>query len=162
MALPPDVQSAINEIRTIINSGSSFLNGTFMDEQAFFIGTSKLKKSLPDELKTWARAERDMKRSVNSLNQIDNLEMLAENGKAHVLGKVWVDKQACLQQLKNVEDSLAKDITEAQHWSATQSPAAVELQNARTEAERIIEDAKREAARIVEEAKHNRENPWSS
>ncbi|HEX8237217.1 MAG TPA: hypothetical protein VF600_14760 [Abditibacteriaceae bacterium] len=163
MALPPNVQAAIDEIRTVINSGKTFLNGAFIDEQAFFIATSRLKKILPNELRILARVEKDMKRTLDCLTQIDNLEILAETGKAHVFGKVWINQQVCLQQLEALKAALIRDLRQAEEWVASHpSRAESEVQAAQTEAERIIEDAKREAARILGEAKRNRENPWSS
>jgi cell division septum initiation protein DivIVA len=96
------------------------------------------------------------------MDEIDKLEMLAEKGSCHIFGKVSIDQQKCLQQIDSCQTALTDDLARARQWTATHSPAAVELQNARTEAEHIIEEAKREAARIVEEAQRNRETPWSS
>ena len=163
MALPSSVQSAIDEIRTVINAGRLFLNGAFVDEQAFFIGTSKLKKSLPEAWVQLAAAERNEKRSLDSLMLIDELEMLIESGKAHVFGKVWINQQPCLEQLNKVEASLRQDLIRAQAWSASNpAPAITDVQVAQTEAARIIAEAKLEAERIKEEARQQRESPWSS
>jgi hypothetical protein len=163
MTLPPDVQAAIDEIRAVIHAGRTFMVKVFIDEQAFFIATSKLKKSLPEAWGQMATARRPTGCSVASLDAIDNLEMLIESGKLHIFGGVLVDKQTCLLQIEGVETALAKDIAEAQTLSVSHpSPATTDVQSARTEAERIIAEAKREAARIVEEAKRQRENPWSS
>jgi hypothetical protein len=163
MALPPSVQAAIDEVRAVINAGRPFLNGAFIDAVAFFTGTANLKKSLPEVWEQMAAAERNEKRSLDSLTLIDELEMLVENGKAHVFGKVWVDHQSCLQQLKNVEDSLTQDLARAQTWSASPpTPATTDVQAAQTEAERIIAEAKLEAERIKEDARRQSGSPWSS
>jgi hypothetical protein len=151
MALPPDVQNAIDDIRAVIDSGRPLIMGkVFIDEQAFYIGTSRLKKSLPESWGQMATVRRSNAENFNSLVQIDELEMIAERGKFHVFGKVLVDEQACLQKLESVQAALIKDIAEAQAWSAAQ-----------TEAERIIAEAKIEAERIKEEARRQSESPWN-
>ncbi len=170
MALPPAVQNAINEVRAVINSGRPLILGkVFIDEQAFYIGTSRLKKSLPEAWGQMATVRRSKSENFISLVQIDELEMLVENGKLHIFGGVLIDEQACLQKLESVQAALIKDIAEAQEWSTTHlapitqpTPATTDVQAAQTEAERIIAEAKLEAARIVEEARRQRENPWSS
>ncbi len=175
MALPPDVQSAIDEIRAVIKSGRPLIMGKiFISELAFFIGTSRLKKSLPEAWGEMATIRRSNSENFVSLAQIDELEMLIENGKLHIFGGVLIDEQACLQKLESVQSALIKDIAEARSWSASHpapvterasashpTPATTDVKAAQTEAERIIAEAKREAARIVEEARRQRENPWS-
>jgi hypothetical protein len=153
-------QSAIH----VINSGKPLLNGAFIDEQAFFIGTCKLKKSLGETYVQLARAKRDDGSGLDSLRLIDELEMLIENGKAHVFGKVWINQHDCLLHLDKVEASFSQYLALDEEWPVEQ-PASAEsekVQAAQTEAERIIAEAKREAERIVEEARRQRENPWGS
>jgi hypothetical protein len=169
MALPPDVQNAIDDIRAVIDSGRPLIMGkVFIDEQAFYIGTSRLKKSLPESWGQMATVRRSNAENFNSLVQIDELEMIAERGKFHVFGKVLVDEQACLQKLESVQAALIKDIAEAQAWSAAHpapvtqpAPATTDVQVAQTEAERIIAEAKIEAERIKEEARRQSESPWN-
>lgn len=110
----------------------------FIDEQAFFIQTSKLKKALPDDLKKAERVTRDSDRVVSA----------AQNEAQRMVGEAQGEAQRMVSEAKGEAQRLVGD---------ARAQADRTIQDARSHSDRIIEDARREAERIVADAQQHAE-----
>ena len=173
-----DLLRLIDSLGELIKNGKYLVfDKVFIDEQAFFIQTSKLKKALPEVLKKAERIVRDRAKAsipsdepaLNVVRLIDELEQLVEHGKYHVFDKVLVDQQAFLALLAKLKQAVPRDLANVQvtlrNYSEATEPLAATarplLDQAHVEAQRIIQEAQREARRIVAEARRNAP-PFSS
>jgi hypothetical protein len=151
MSLPPSVQAHIDELKSVINAGRPFLGGSFIDEQAFFIATSRLKKTLADAL---TGVERDVVRGMAVVKLIDEFEMLIEMEKVICSAKFGVNKQACLNQIDAIQAAFPADLKRAEQLQQVhQAEDKRVLAEAHAEAARIVDEAHREAAGIIKEAR---------
>lgn len=167
-----DLPRLVAELEELVENGKRWpiFKGVFIDEQAFFIGTAKLKKVMPYELRKAERIARDRARAGVSSNKlgsdtirlIDELEQLVENGRYHVFDKVFIDEQAFFMLTAKLKEALPRDLENARNmlgreYASTEQPAPstekAVLDAAQVEAQRIIEEARREAERIVQEAR---------
>lgn len=99
----------------------------WIDEEAFFVQTSKLKKALPENIKKADRIEKDSERMVT--------------GAQHEAQRLISESQ---REATNA-------ITDAR------AAADRTIQDARSHADRITDDARREAERIVADAQQHAE-----
>jgi hypothetical protein len=159
-----DQQTAIANIRVVFNESKRFRNYLWLDECAFFIATSRLKKSLSSTVRRYARMTGENGLGINCIRAIDELEQCVESGSMHFMGKVLVREQDFEAKLQAVEQSCVFDERAAQEWEAS-NPATPEelLEVARQQAEAIIAQAQEEAARIVSEslAAAKKRGPWN-
>lgn len=166
-----DLPALIAGLEKLVENGKRWpiFKAVWIDEQAFFIGTSKLKRALPGYLARTELAAPDRLGGVRTLDElgidilrlIDELEQLAENGKYHVFDKVFIHEGEFYQLTAKLKEALPRDLKNTQSmmgqgYAAQQQPAAATsdavLDAAQTEAQRIIAEARCEAERIVEEA----------
>lgn len=151
MSIPISIQARVDEVKSVINAGRPFLGGAFIDEQAFFIGTTRLKKALPEVLIGVEHAARG---TINVIGPLDELEAMIVNGKGHMFGKVSVDKQACLKQIANVEAALHADLKQFEQLPPTPETEDERIvAQASSEAARVLDEARQEAQRILKEAR---------
>ncbi len=151
MSLPTSIQARIDEVKNVIDAGRPFLGGLYLDEQAFFVATTRLRKALPDAMKA---AEGKTHGAISVLSCIDDLERMIETGNLHTFGKVLVrDRQECLKQIDNMEAALDAGLKLSEHWQPVQETGEGVVAEARLEAARIVDEAQREAERILKEAR---------
>lgn len=115
-----------------------YFGKTFIDEQAFFVQTSKLKKALPDDLKKAERVTRDSDRVVSA----------AQNEAQRMMGEAQNEAQRMVAEAKAEAQRMVGD---------ARAQADRTIQDARSHSDRIIEDARREAERIVADSQQHAE-----
>lgn len=129
----------IDELEQLVENGKYHVfDKVFIDEQAFFIQTSKLKKALPDDLKKAERVTRDSDRVVSA----------AQNEAQRMVGEAQSEAQRMVGEAKAEAQRLVGD---------ARAQADRTIQDARSHSDRIIEDARREAERIVADAQQHAE-----
>lgn len=117
----------------LVENGKGHVFGkVFIDEQAFFIQTSKLKKALPDDLKKAERVTRDSDRVVTQAqNEAHRMVTEAQTEAQRLIGDARAQADRTIQDSRNHSDRIIED--------------------ARREAERIVADAQQHAEQLVAE-----------
>lgn len=157
----------ISQLRQVVESGRALFGGVFIDAEAFFVATGKLKKSLVGFSVTPIATSSGEPVHIHKL--IDETEQFVENGKIHFFGRVWLEPAPLLAKIDLLESLLKQD--ESSSLNTTPFPTSTNsfgqnlpdkagVENAKAEAERIIAEAKQEAERIVEQARRRVEEPW--
>jgi len=111
-----DIQDfpALQELRKLAQESPLRFGHLHLDEQAFFVATTKLKMGVPEFLKSHPEIGQDGSVDTMSLlRAIDDLEALVEAGSLHFLGKVFVkadDFNARLSQCENAFSGLVLSV----------------------------------------------------
>lgn len=149
-----DVWLLIDALESLPASGKRLWGKVLIDEEAFFIGTSNVRKALPFGLRDFATSEREAGRALDSLRLIDELEKLVENSQAHIFGKVLIDEKVYAERTTGLRQALRRDLPKGDQFLATsQSETADLIDEARAEAARIVEEARQQAEHILEDAR---------
>ncbi len=123
-----DVFRLIDELEQIVENGKGrFFGKVVIDEEAFYMLTTKLKKSLPRDLQ---EADRVTRQSTQIMS-----------GAETEAGRLLEDAQEEAQRLR----------------SDARAQADRMIQNAREDQDRIVEEARREAERIEADARQHAE-----
>ena len=129
-----DVFRLIDELEQLVEEGKGhFMGKVWIDESAFFVQTSKLKKALPDDLKKAARVTQDSTRVVTQAQT--EATRTVEDARAEA-ARLLGDAQAESVRLR--EESRAN--------------ADRTIEDSRSHSDRIVDDARRESERIVADA----------
>jgi len=118
----------LDELEQLVDNGKYHVFGkVVIDEQAFFVQTSKLKKSLPENIKKADRIEKDSERMVSG----------AQTEAQRLVSDAQTEAQTLIGDARSSADRT--------------------IQDARSHSDRIIEDARREAERIVADSQQHAE-----
>lgn len=163
----------LDKLAEMVEKSPRFWKRVMLDEEAFFNTTASFKKAIPESI---IQAERIIRANQKNNSEaatkydlwlfrlVDELEQLAENGKGHFWGRVFVDAEQFLnliakmrQTLPQVLETAAKIIGDAPIGDASPQTDKMLLE-AKAEAAHIVEAAHAEAARIIAEAHGTRVN----
>lgn len=141
----------LQELQRTIDEGKPVWGGLIsIDEERFYVATTKIRKSLPAS----AQANPDNE----SRRALDALEWFVEKqGAARLFGKVCIRRSGFAPLLQNLVAAVENENLQDVPQPATPSDIIAAAQQ---EAQRIIAEAQREAERIHEEARGL--HPWSN
>jgi cell division septum initiation protein DivIVA len=106
---------------------------------------------MPDEARRESvHATVTRRATIDVLRLIDELEMLVENGKGHMFGKVFIDEQSFFIQTSKLKKALPDDLKKAERVTRDSDRVVSHAQN---EAQRMVQEAQAEAQRLVADAR---------
>ena len=148
----------LNELEQLTTKGKSFLGNCFINEEEFWLSTTKLKVALPNHFKA-LEAVPPAEISLQCLFLIDKLESTVESSPKLPLSiMAIIDPQLYHSNLAKLREALTNDLKTATELAATNPTApARTISDARAEAQRIIAEAQAEAEQILAEARQHAE-----
>ena len=157
----------LDKLEQMVKKGPRLWSRAMIDEEVFFNTTASLKKAIPESiLQAESIIRANLKNNPETATKydlwifrlVDELEQLAENGKGHLFGRVFVDAKQFLNLIVKIRQTLPQTIETAAKI-LSDSPIRDNasktdrfLLDAKAEAAHIIEAAQAEAARIIAEA----------
>lgn len=139
------VNAQLQELAQIIRDSRPLLGVLFIDEERFYVCTTKIKKSSPSLFGN-LRSQ--------SCNLLMQLEELVEKGQCRLFGKVSIDSKS----YNALTSALATAIKNEQHLAETpeeQEAASELIRAAQLQAANILTKAEQEAQRIINDAKRH-------